>query len=514
MGIKREGRILMFMPVKSKFMKSILYFILLFVFSLGFPSMLLAKDIYVDNLRGSDEGPGTERAPFKTILRAIKAMEGSDVLHFVPTGKPYRPSDPNEFRYLPDGSLEEPTIVDGHGIVLSGLRRYPLKDWTDEGDGIFSMYLKNNYHNYDPEVEYWRGFDLVFFDGKAGENCKSHNELVPYGYFLYTCPKRDKAGKQSKFFNMLYIKLPAGQTPDSVCAETVSMTCGMQIIGNYKLIKNITCKYFSSDDFAVGPGVGFAFDNVRGCYSMDQGISHHGAHSVVTNSRFDHNAGGGIVDVAFSKAASKVKYVNCIVEDDEYRGGIEFRGHGDLIGEFEMENCIIRNNLRSQLFLYASNVKLTNCIIIGPESKNVEGIVVNGGSLTLINCTFYRFEKLLAIWDIGPNPENKIKIFQCAFIDCNQSYHWFKRSGITTANIDFDYNFYDHTTIYANDVKYSPADWQNWINATGMDKHSSVEKYQGVLPPYSLPSLKNKGKDGGRIGANIKPNMKTGLYKE
>ena len=62
------------------------------------------------------------------------------------------------------------------------------------------------------------------------------------------------------------------------------------------------------------------------------------------HAHFHHNAGCGVVDVY---PEVKVRYENCLIEHDTWRGGVEFHS-----GEFEMVNCVISanpKNLRSAI---------------------------------------------------------------------------------------------------------------------------------------------------------------------
>ncbi len=475
---------------------------------------VFGRQWWVDNPKGDDAGDGTKARPFKTIDKALASWSGSDEIHLVPTEVPYpagvviKPQtvrrDGKNVKVDPSGTAETPTVFDGHGATLSGLTAYPAKAWKDEGGGVFSKPLKNNAWFMD---KHWHmGFDLVFFDGKAGVNSTSREALKPMGYFLLRYRRMNKDMPETvPNNNTLYIRLPEGKTPDDIEVKTVAPGPGLSVqhIEHY-VIRNLTSMYTGRDGFSSTRAKHGRWENLRGCYNMDQGVSHHGSSSqVMVDCRFDRNTGCGIVDVY---PECEITYRNCLVEDDLYRGGIEFHK-----GTYTMENCVIRHhtNVRNYLSVAkGATVTLTNCLIVGGPDKP-RGTVINGGggTLTMTGCTLYNLASGLTMWS-APKPKKKatLKMTHCAILDCPTIYNWRSlKKGV--ANLEVDYNLIDRTTTTVFGKNYEGKTFDSYIKDAGLDEHSIIGNYNAELPPYSPPAEgRGKGKGGADIGATIDPN--------
>lgn len=474
--------------------------------------ILSASEYYVDNARGDDQNPGGKETPFLTIGKAFKVMKGGDTLHLVPNNVPYGQLriKGNEMLYL-QGSPEKRTIVDGHGAVISGLTHYTADQWKDEGAGVFSMRLGNNAWVMDQQG-YWSGFPIVFLDGKPADFVKSREELAEGTYFLF------KKGKDP-LHNMLYVKLPSGKTPGLVKIEAPG-NGGVSVDGvSYVEIRNMSSMYCVGDGFATCWGKGIVFENIRGCFNMDQGISNHSADAIVMNSRFDSNAGCGIADVNMNeKSPCRVKYLNCIVENDTFRGGVEF-----YEGEFEMKNCIIRNNQGKALELgRGAKATFENCIFIEGKDRKLNGVGTGGKCvMSFSNCTFYGFGTAI---NLSAIEDTQVSIENSAFINCGTNY-WimrkYKENVFELGKIlHADWNFfnmggaftrdYNETTRKAKDSSYGFDKLVSFAEKAGIDRNSIVKSTEFSNAPYSLPELKGKGGNGGNIGADLNPDMAVG----
>ncbi len=446
-----------------------------------------ATEWRVDNVKGDDAaGDGSAAKPFKTIARAFKDAKTSDAVCLAPNIVPYK----ERVDFPVGGTPEKPFIFDGGGAVINMLTHYTADKWKDEGGGVYSMPLPNNAHVMDKQ---WWGFDLVFFDGKPGRNCASRESLEPLGYFLFK-QRAQIDGKFHPLHNTLFIKLSEGRTPADIKVEAPGVATTLHCGKPYVTIRNLTSMYCTQDGFATTKAPGIVFERIRGCFNMDQGISHHGAEVTVRGSRFDHNAGCGIVDVY---PEAKVRYERCLIEDDTYRGGVEFHN-----GEFVMEDCVIRGNPGSELSVCrpGTRVTLRNCLIIGREGGKDTGIQQGEGSLTLDRCTFYRLKTGLVV---GAGAA-KLVMNHCAFLDCAQNY-LIQPSGKDAAprEIAIDDNAYAPAPFTVGGITFTPEQWADFQAKTGFDTHSTMRKVDDPLPPWSLPSLKGKGSNGCDIGACI-----------
>jgi hypothetical protein len=61
----------------------------------------------------------------------------------------------------------------------------------------------------------------------------------------------------------------------------------------------------------------------------------------VRTAHFHHNTGCGVVD---DYPEVKVRYENCLIEHDTWRGGVEFHS-----GEFKIVNCVVFANPKKAL---------------------------------------------------------------------------------------------------------------------------------------------------------------------
>ncbi len=331
---------------------------------------------WVDNVRGDDGNPGTETMPFATVGGALKKAGPGVTIHLVPTGVPYPP----DISVRTDGTPDAPLILDGHGSVVSGRRRFTADAWKDEGGGVYSRVLENNAWGMQ---RHWEGgFPLVWFDGTPGTNVTSREDLTPGAFFLY---KNRKKSKQDPLHNTLFMRLPAGTSFGDVRVESIAGDIGVQVLGDHVTVRNVVCEYGGRDGFSTRRNTGVLFENVEARYFMDQGISNHGAAAVVRHGHFHHNAGCGIVDV-YGKA--RVRYEKCLVEFDTWRGGVEFHR-----GAFEMVDCLIRGNRRTALSVArGARVRLSNCLLVAPTEHAGGGVSLGRTCLlTIERCTLYGF---------------------------------------------------------------------------------------------------------------------------
>ncbi len=464
-----------------------------------------AAEYYVDNLKGNDLNPGDTEKPFLTIAKALNTIKGGDTIHLAPNKAPY-----NEGVQFKDarlsGTKEQPTIVDGHGATLSYLTHYTAEKWKDEGGGVFSTALGNNAWVMDQQG-YWSGFPIVFLDGNASTFVKKREDLTEGTYLLF---------KKSKdpLHNTLFVKLPSGKTPADVKIEAPGHG-GVSVAGpSHVTIRNMTSMYCVGDGFATCWGKGIVFENVRGCMNMDQGISNHSAESIVMNSRFDTNAGCGIVDVMMNeKSPCQVRYLNCLIENDAFRGGVEF-----YEGEFEMENCIVRGNPAKAITAgRAAKVNMKNCIFVNGKDVKSDGATTGDKcSMSFSHCTFYGFSTAI---NMSATKDTRVSVTNCAFINCATNYGVMRQYKGTVFELgtilSADRNFFNMGGVFirdyeselkrSTDTAYDFGKFNLFVEKTGMDKKSTAERTEYADTPYSLPALRGKGENGGTIGADLKP---------
>lgn len=365
-------------------------------------ALLHGVEYWVHHDTGDDANRGSKGSPFKTIPHAAKLLEPGDTLHVIPASEPY----PNDVRFeTRSGTAADPIVINGHGSVISGWKQLDASEWKNEGHGVFSRTLENN--AWGMETHWEGGFDLVHFNDIPGKNVSGREELTPGAYLLY---KNRKESKSDPLHNTLFICLPEGETPNTVEVSGVTGMGGIYVGRDYITVKNFSTEYGGRDGFATFKNKGITFANVEARFFMDQGISNHGSEVTVLNSHFHHNAGGGIVDVYDD---SVVRYENCLIESDTWRGGVEF-----VNGRYEMENCVIRGNTQKALAVSGgATVTLKNCLLIAPEVAPGTGILLGEGAniLKISLCTIQGFDiGLFATLD----SETVLEIVNSAWNNC------------------------------------------------------------------------------------------------
>lgn len=366
-----------------------------------------ATEYYVDNVRGSDTAPGTSAKPFQTIEAGVNALKGGDSLHLVPNEQPY--TGIIQLGNGKGGTPEQPTVIDGHGALLSRLTHYAADQWKDEGGGVFSMKLRHNAVAMSHQG-YWSGFPFIFLDGKRINWVKTREELTPQSY-LFVLRWYPETKKHDPLHGTLFVRLPAGKTPAEIKIEAPGYNACIVETSNVT-VKNLCVEWCSADAFDTCWGKGIVFENVRGSYCIDQCISNHSAdRAIIRYSSFDHAADGGILDINMNKEKiCRVKYIGCILENNVHLGGAGFHG-----GEYEMESCIIRNNDGAGVFVsQGAKVTLRNCYIKKGTGTAKNGITVNNqAALTLEDCTVEGFPTGLLFGD-----GRELKIIRTVFSGC------------------------------------------------------------------------------------------------
>lgn len=103
-----------------------------------------AKQLYVDNIGGSDNqnglapnGNGGKSGPVRTISRALRLAGKGDTIHVANTGDPYRESISVQGGNN-SGLVGKSFTIIGDGVVLDGRTEVPKDDWELLGDSTYS----------------------------------------------------------------------------------------------------------------------------------------------------------------------------------------------------------------------------------------------------------------------------------------------------------------------------------------------------------------------------------------
>ncbi|MFO7908203.1 MAG: right-handed parallel beta-helix repeat-containing protein [Planctomycetota bacterium] len=124
---------------------------------------LWARDIYVNNVAGSDRNDGSApeassdaTGPYRTITRALRAAQKGDRVILAETGTPYRESITLQGGKQ-SGIRQIPFELIGNNAVLDGTRPVPAGAWTHYMDTLFRFRP--------PKVS----FQLLYLDGKPAK---------------------------------------------------------------------------------------------------------------------------------------------------------------------------------------------------------------------------------------------------------------------------------------------------------------------------------------------------------
>lgn len=289
------------------------------------------REWWVDQEQGDDANDGSKAHPFKTFARARQSLRGGETLHVVPTATPYE--EPLGWFNMKDhsGTPARPTIVDGHGAKLTGMRAY-TNAWTEVGGGVWSTKIRHNVVCMSGQG-YYDGFAFIRLNDKFVPMRRSVDELGTFEAFfrLYW---DSKAGRLDKDHGKVFLKLPAGKSPADYKIEMAQLA-NLRAFCNYIVYRDFHGDWTSADFFDTERGIGNVFDNVSTDHCMDQGISSHSTLGcTVMNSHFRNAISGGALDVSLGPDQfQNLVYTNCLFDEMRYgmATGASFKGTTNMV---------------------------------------------------------------------------------------------------------------------------------------------------------------------------------------
>lgn len=114
---------------------------LMLLLALLAPLHVHAAEYHVCQDKGDDGNDGSAAAPFRTILRAVKAAGAGDTVHLVPGQRPWRESvalNTHPTWYHRGGEPGKPLTIDGHGAWITGADPCPPEGWKEAADGVWT----------------------------------------------------------------------------------------------------------------------------------------------------------------------------------------------------------------------------------------------------------------------------------------------------------------------------------------------------------------------------------------
>lgn len=376
-----------------------------------------AAEYYVNHETGDDQADGSIAHPFQTFARAREALRGGDTLHVQPTKTPYT----EKFGELPlkskggrvDGTPERPTVVDAHGATFTTMKRYPSEAWKDLGGGVWRTCPRHNvvvmgaagYYNAFPFIK-------VAVDGGWKWIQPVRTRELMKDFEMYWCFKYDKTEKgqvKNADFGNLYLRLPAGMTPDTNeihLPQPNNFTIG----ADWCVLKNANFLWSTADCIDSHRTKGSVVENVSVEWCLDQCISAHStADMEVRYSYFAHALAGNVLDVSLGpNEPAHVKYYGCVFGEGT---GVKFKGQGTNCC-YEVDSCVIRDQNREAVGAGPmTKVAVRNVVVAG--CRFAVGVDADA-TLLAEDCDFTGVKDICSVWSKVYRPGN-LTFRRCAF---------------------------------------------------------------------------------------------------
>jgi len=248
-------------PLLFPFMRPTLLLPLLFTAA----RLAAAAELHVDPETGSDSADG-QKAPLKTIARAIRLAQPGDTVHLAPR-RFYESADLSGKM----GTVEKPITLEGHGAVLDGSEPVLAADWEALGDGLFRK-IKLLPHNDAAIVGRW----FFLWDGKM--NHMGRTSKGPSAPLKRPADLQPVEWTYAKEEDAFYLRLPAGQSLDAANIRYPKRSSGVILSGKgeHLIVRNVIATHVYNDGFNIhGAQRNAQFFNIAAIECGDDGFSAH-----------------------------------------------------------------------------------------------------------------------------------------------------------------------------------------------------------------------------------------------
>ncbi len=235
-------------------------------------SFATAADIYVNQEIGSDTSDGKTRdvagasSPFKTINRAIEQALPGDIIHIIPTDKPYCQGIEINNKH---GQSDKPIIIDGHGVTLSGS--------GDISEGQYTAVSPGLWRHTNPVSATNVGFVSRYFfviDGKI--NRMGQCSKGPCQPFMSIENLKEGQWTYIKTEDAYYIKLSPAKSIKDVKVPVICNMVWIRGDSAYITIRNLNVKHSWNDGFNFYDKVSnIRLENISAIECGDDGFSTH-----------------------------------------------------------------------------------------------------------------------------------------------------------------------------------------------------------------------------------------------
>lgn len=238
---------------------------------------LQARDWFVDVEKGSDEGDGTQAAPFRTAQIAVNRSAPGDRILLFPAKALAR-----QTISLSDGV--ENLIIEGNGVTLSGADPLDESAWESLGEGLHRIQL--------PKTRLDRH---ILVRGDTSERMERRTNGTPdFPSSEELEPGQFRWNDIDEETGWLTVK------GDTAGLEWVTRVNGIQTSGKVRNVKvfNLSARHFLNDGFNIhGDARGLQFFDIVGYQNFDEGFSAHDTCQCwIVDGRFYENE-HGIADV-------------------------------------------------------------------------------------------------------------------------------------------------------------------------------------------------------------------------
>lgn len=395
-----------------------------------------AATYHVDGVAGDDANDGLTK-PFKTLGRAVRALQTSDTLVLAKMDQPYRESLP----LLVGGTPRQPLVVEGNGATLSGADPAPPTGWQAEAGGVFSLPQAT-------EVKFLLGPECFYEAGK------SPTTLGPEQWLW-------QAGK-------LYFRPAEGKTPADYRLDMSIRISGVMTTGvGQVIVRNLNCERFYNDGFNIHNGSGpLWFENIRGVWNGDEGFScHENCECYVRGAELSHNYWHGVADVGLSRT----HYQNLIVRDNRMKG-LFFLGAMHSVTDAEVSGSPVniavngpdlREYPRLEAYPLRDGVAHFRNVVVRSRGDEIGLQVAARASAVLEHC-------LLTGGKVALQVERTAQAYVVNSVLAGASQAEVLSHGKYVA----DYNLYHPGRLVLGDKTFAPADFAAYQQASGNDAHS------------------------------------------
>ena len=305
--------------------------IFLILVTLIFPLLSFARVFIVDknHPRASDNNPGTENLPFKTISRAVRNLRPGDIV-LIKAGV-YRES----VTIRAKGTREKPIIIkaypgDEGKVIIKGSEIF--RNWKQiPGNPVWVAPWKYHLESHYPEN--WEDFglyakrcEMVFVNGKPLKQVLAKGLLRLNTFYV-----DEKEGK-------IYIAVPFGTPLSNI--EVAVRQRGIFVRGSYLRIKGLTVMYVANHHkeaaFDIN-GVHIIIENCRAEWNNLDGFRIRGRYIQMIKCVANHNGRCGI-----SASVHNSIIAWCVTNENSWRFGPAWHAGGmKIVGGLPSNNLII-----------------------------------------------------------------------------------------------------------------------------------------------------------------------------